>query len=286
MPCKFPNRDGQQNSCRKFHLFFNSEFEKYFLWYKRRQNDLRNGFFARDVKIQRLRPFESCISSNFSRFETNSFIGRWHDYFKTCRKLVWSFRHFFEWNCNWNGARTSAERKWKRIWKNYTLPWFQKIKKSVKRYYSHRPYAHNKFGLNGGMHIWDFERLNKHNFKSPFNHQLNASKLIYNFNFNYFLEFLRKSAKRFNNSSYNLAKTFSRRPVRVKRAFSRKRKQTRNSSLPLEFASLGSSWMFCRKKRLFLSEFEASSWLCAFAWARKHFSKLEEFAFCDCLADF
>ncbi|CBY23585.1 unnamed protein product [Oikopleura dioica] len=25
------------------------------------------------------------------------------------------------------------------------------------------------------MHIWDFERLNKHNFKSPFNHQLNNS---------------------------------------------------------------------------------------------------------------
>lgn len=54
--------------------------------------------------------------------------------------------------------------------KNLLVDFIKRVK-SINRYYSHRPYAHNKYGLNGGLHIWDFERLNKYNFKSPYDPQ-------------------------------------------------------------------------------------------------------------------
>lgn len=34
-------------------------------------------------------------------------------------------------------------------------------------YYSHRPYAHNPAGLNGGLLLYNFTRIRENNFASP-----------------------------------------------------------------------------------------------------------------------
>lgn len=39
---------------------------------------------------------------------------------------------------------------------------------SLKGYYSRRPYAHNPFGLNGGLLFYNFTRLAMDNFATPF----------------------------------------------------------------------------------------------------------------------
>ena len=42
------------------------------------------------------------------------------------------------------------------------------VKISVKGYYSRRPYAHNPYGLNGGLLFYNFTRLAMDNFATPF----------------------------------------------------------------------------------------------------------------------
>ena len=52
--------------------------------------------------------------------------------------------------------------------------WFN-ILKAILRYYSHRPYAHNPAGLNGGLLLYNFTRLSADQFNSPTNDLLSVS---------------------------------------------------------------------------------------------------------------
>ena len=45
----------------------------------------------------------------------------------------------------------------------------------ILRYYSHRPYAHNPAGLNGGLLLYNFTRLSADQFNSPTNDLLSVS---------------------------------------------------------------------------------------------------------------